>query len=344
MPAYSDSNVRNGADGMTRKERRVDHEARKCVDRFIDSIDELHSSPAVAWTILNLLKDPEFDVHEIERHLEADPALAASILRLVNSACYGLPQKISSLRQALMLMGARSLRLAVLSFGLVDRLTRGTPVQVYQDFWRRALTTAVAGSHLCQDRYQIPVDEVYSAGLLADIGVLALSQVDTDNYVPMYLEKPHGTKLSSAELETYGFHHGVLGAALLRRWGLPQPLPTVAENHHVLPTDDNLIHRAVFGGTLLADVLWTPDTPLLPLARKYLHRFFNIGVDDFITLAVECKEDIADAADMFAVELQGEIDCEQLKAEAQRRFRKEAIETSVDYDSMTAVFQQDYGY
>lgn len=314
------------------------------MERLLDSVDELHTSPAVAWTVLNLLKDPEFDVHEIEQHLETDPALAASILRLVNSACYGLPRKISSLRQALTLMGTRSLRLAVLSFGLVDRLTRGTPVQVYQDFWRRALSTAVAGSHLCQGRLRIPTDEVYSAGLLADIGVLVLAQADTETYVPLYVSYPHGTKLSTAELEHYGFDHATLGGELLRRWGLPDPLPGAAGTHHVLPAGDDLVRRAVFGGTLLADVLWTPATPLLPLTRKYLRRYFGLGLDDFISLAVTCKEDIADNADMFSVELRGEIDCDLIRREAKKRYRQEAIETAVDYDSMTAVLHQDYGY
>ncbi len=313
------------------------------MDAFLDAVDELHSSPTVAWRVLNLLKDPEFDVRDVEAHLEADPALTASILRLVNSAAYGLPRRISSLRQAIMLMGARSLRLAVLSFGLVDRLTRGTPAQVYDDFWRRALTTAVAAARLSREVRRCAADEAYSAGLLADLGVLVLAQVDTNQYVKIYTKHPHGTTLQEAEVSRYGFSHAALGGRLLSRWGIPNPLPVAAANHHLPPVGDALLLQSVYAGTLLADVLWTAGSPLLPKIQEFLERHFDFDLDRFIDLAMECKADIADAAEMFAVRIEGDIDCRRLRHEAARRFREEAIDTAIDYDGVTAVLDQDFG-
>ena len=313
------------------------------MDAFLDAVDELHTSPTVAWRVLNLLKDPEFDVRDVESHLEADPALTAAILRLVNSAAYGLPRRISSLRQAIMLMGTRSLRLAVLSFGLVDRLTRGTPAQVYDDFWRRALTTAVAAARLSREVQRSAADEAYSAGLLADLGVLVLAQVDTNRYVKLYTQHPHGTTLQEAETSRYGFSHAALGGRLLSRWGIPNPLPMAAADHHLPPVGDALLFQTVYAGTLLADVLWTPGSPLLPQIQALLERRFDFDLDGFIDLAMECKADIADAAEMFAVRIEGEIDCRRLRLEAARRFREEAIDTAIDYDGVTAVLDQDFG-
>ncbi|MGQ9821003.1 MAG: HDOD domain-containing protein [Thermogutta sp.] len=312
------------------------------MDALLDAVDELHSSPTVAWRVLNLLKDPEFDVRDVESHLEADPALTASILRLVNSAAYGLPRRISSLRQAIMLMGARSLRLAVLSFGLVDRLTRGTPAQVYDDFWRRALTTAVAAARLSREVQRSAADEAYSAGLLADLGVLALAQVDTNRYVKIYTQHSHGTALIEAETSRYGFSHAALGGRLLSRWGIPNPLPLAAANHHLPPVGDALLFQTVYAGTLLADVLWTSGSPLLPQIQAFLERHFDFDLDRFIDLGMECKADIEDAAEMFAVRIEGEIDCRRLRREAAGRFREEAIDTAIDYDGVTAILDQDF--
>jgi len=313
------------------------------MDAILDAVDELHSSPTVAWRVLNLLKDPEFDIRAVESHLEADPALTASILRLVNSAAYGLPRRIAGLRQAIMLMGSRSLRLAVLSFGLVDRLTRGVPAQVYDDFWRRALTTAVVAARLSRGVQRNAADEAYSAGLLADLGVLVLSQVDTARYVKLYTRHPHGSTLQEVETEQYGFSHAALGARLLARWGIPAPIPLVAAAHHLPPAEDVLLFQTVYSGTLLADVLWTEKSSLLPQVQSFLERYFEFDLDRFIDLATECKADIADAAEMFSVHIEGEIDCDRLRKEAANRFRQEAIETAIDYDGVTAVLDGDFG-
>lgn len=313
------------------------------MDYFLDKVEELHSSPAVIWRVLQLLKDPEFDVRDVELLLEADPALSAAILRLVNSSAYGLPQKITSLRQAILLLGARSLRLAVLSFGLVDRLTKGTPAKVYEDFWRRALTTASAAARLARTYRTTNADEAYCAGLLSELGVLALAQVDTRRYTRVYLTHRHGEDLCPAEQARYGFDHAALGERLLLRWGLPRPLAQVAGSHHLVEGTPEALHAVVHAGSLLSDVLWMPQSVLLPHARQWLSDRFHIDLDGFITLAMDCKQDILDNAAMFSIHLEGKIDIDLLRREAQRQFKQVALETSLEYDAMTAVLNQEMG-
>lgn len=311
------------------------------MDHFLGKVEELHSSPAVIWRVLQLLKDPDFDVRDVELMLEADPALSAAILRLVNSSAYGLPQKITSLRQAILLLGARSLRLVVLSFGLVDRLTKGTPAKVYEDFWRRALTTASTASRLARTYRTTNPDEAYCAGLLAELGVLVLAQVDTRRYTRVYLTHRHGEDLSPAEQARYGFDHASLGERLLVRWSLPQSLAQVAGTHHQLEGAPEALHAVVHAGALLSDVLWMPQSVLLPHARQWLSDHFHIDLDGFISLAMDCKQDILDNAEMFSIHLEGKIDIDLLRREAHRQFRQVALETSLEYDAMTAVLNQD---
>lgn len=312
------------------------------MNHLLAKVEEVHSSPGVVWRVLQLLKDPEFDIHDIETLLEADPGLSASILRLVNSSAYGLSQSVTSLRQAITLLGARSLRLAVLSFGLVDRLTRGAPAEVYDDFWRRALTTAVAASRLCRMERSANPDEAYCAGLLAEIGVLGLCQVNTKQYVRLYLSHRHAEGLTAAEELRYGFDHAAFGKCLLERWGLPEPLPEAAGNHHRALEGTGPVQQAVYAGTLLGEILWAPQSGVLPRARQWLAERYHMDTDCFIAFAIECKQDILDSAQLFCVKLKGQIDVRSLQREAMQKFKEAAMETALEYDSISAVLDQRY--
>jgi HD-like signal output (HDOD) protein len=314
----------------------------RAMDELIDQIEELHSSPTVALKVFNLLKTLDFQMPELEKCLEADPALAAAILRLVNSSRFGLSRSISSLGQAVTLLGARSIRLAVLSFGLVDRLTRGTPAEVCRDYWRRALTMAAAASRLCSGSKMVRPDEAYTAGLLADSGVLLFAQVQSDQYVSLYQEHDHGPELIAAEREHSRFDHAGLGARLLARWNLPEVLTKAVESHHRGSSDGSSLYHVVRAGDMLADVLWMPGTARLAETQEFLRAQFDIDLDGFISLAVECKNDIQSSADLFRVTLAGSIDCKDLLKRALSQYRSEAMDAAFDLDSLTAVVEADY--
>ncbi len=313
----------------------------RAMDELIDQIEELHSSPTVALKVFNLLKNPDFDMPELEKCLEADPALAAAILRLVNSSRFGLSRTISGLSQAVALLGARSIRLAVLSFGLVDRLTQGTPAEVCQDYWRRALTMAAVASKLCSGDKTVPSDEAYTAGLLADSGVLLFAQVQSDQYVSLYTEHCHGPELIAAERERSGFDHAALGARLLARWSLPKQLTEATRGHHTASSQGSTLYRAVRAGDMLVDALWVPGTPRLAEAQEFLSAEFNLDLDGFISLAVECKNAIQSSADLFRVTLAGSIDCKDLLRRALDQYRSEAMDGMLDLDSLIAVVEGD---
>lgn len=314
----------------------------QAMDELIDQIEELHSSPTVALKVFNLLKNPDFHMPELEKCLEADPALATAILRLVNSSRFGLARTIGSLGQAVALLGTRSIRLAVLSFGLVDRLTRGTPAEVCQEYWRRALTMAAAASRLCIGNKTVPPDEAYTAGLLADSGVLLFAQVQSNRYVSLHAKHSHGPELIAAERKYSGFDHAALGARLLARWSLPKQLTLAVRGHHTVSSNGSALHQAVRAGDMLADVLWVPGTPRLAEVQEFLATEFKLDLDGFISLAVECKNDVQSSADLFRVTLAGSIDCKDLLKHALNQYRSEAMDATLDLDSLIAVVEGDY--
>jgi HD-like signal output (HDOD) protein len=313
------------------------------VHNRILAIEALHSCPAVVLRILELLKDPEFDTQEVAAQLEKDPALSAAILKLVNSSWFGFTREIGSLRHAITCLGARSLQLVVLGFGLVDRLAKGAPAKVYHDYWRRALTIASAASRLCGRGDGARPDEAYTAGLLADVGALALAQIETDRYTPLYERQGHGRTLAAEEASQFGVDHAALGGHLLRRWNLPRPLvDAVTSHHHDHPAADRL-SRLVFAGDMMADALWTPQSPRMAETQQFLQTDFHLDLDGFISFALGCKKDILDSAAAFRVDLQGTIDCDAIRESAARQYKQAALECAADMDSLIAVVEQDCG-
>lgn len=307
------------------------------MDRLIDGLDRLHSAPQVACQILTLLQDENFETYDLVRCLESDPALATAVLRLVNSSYFGLARNVSSLQQAVTFLGSRSLRLAVLSFGLLKQMTHNAPAQLYRDYWRRSLTMAAVASRLAPRCSDLAVAEAYSAGLLSDIGMLAFAQMATKKYVALHQKTGHSNLLTESEQELYGFHHGELGGRLLQRWNLPDRLTRAVTRHHAEPDDGDSCALVTHIANLMADALWTPNSPQVHAARQLLEAEFSLNLDGFITLAVDCKEIIRQYATVYQVQLCGEIDCDQLLQEARRKYMDEAMEAAIDWDSLAAV-------
>ncbi len=311
------------------------------MDRLIDRVDRLHSAPQVACQVLTLLQNEEFETYELVQCLESDPALAASVLRLVNSSYFGLARNIASLQHAVTYLGTRSLRLAVLSFGLLKQLVEDTPADVYQDYWRRSLSMASVASRLAVYKPELAPDEAYSAGLLADVGMLLLAQTETKSYIKLYQKVGHGTMLVESERELYGFHHGELGGRLLARWNLPESLADAVTQHHQAPVADDPLALSNYAANLMADALWTPQSSQVHAARQLLEAEYRLTLDGFITLAVDCKEIIRDSADVYRVRLSGNIDCDAILEQARAQYMDEAMEAAIDWDSLAAVARQD---
>jgi HD-like signal output (HDOD) protein len=305
---------------------------------FIRRARQLHSAPQVAQRVLDLTSDVQFSVHEVVDCLKRDPALAAKILRVVNSSAFGLRARVTGLPQAVSLLGQRSLRLITMTFSLVEALTRGTAGALYQDFWRRSLTMAAAASRLAAARPGADREAAYAAGLLADLGVLVMAQGAGEGYAALYEQRPHGPELVAAERDLFGFGHPALAGRLLQMWEFPPALVQAVVRHHDAPTGAEPLETAVALSDPFADVLWRPNSPRLGAVRLSLHRAFGLDTDGFITLALACKQELTEQAQLFDVNLAESLDCQALVDRAREQHLAAALETALEYDSLMAVF------
>ncbi len=306
----------------------------QAMDRLLARLDELHTAPPAALRILELTRTPDYDQQEVVRLLETDPALAARVLRTVNSAHFGLGRPVSSLRQAVGFLGSRSLRLLALTFSVVSRLTQGTAARLCGEFWTRAVSISTSARLLAIWDKELDPFEAHATGLLLDLGVLALAQCEGEPYVEVYRACEHGPGLSAAELACYGFDHARLGGHMLARWGFPERMVrTVALHHEDVPTPEPL-QMCLRTAEMLADVLRQPHSPRMAPLRSCLERFYGVDLDGFIDLALICKEAMAEHAELLQVRLVDKIDCERLAAEARRQYAAAALETALEFDSL----------
>jgi HD-like signal output (HDOD) protein len=184
----------------------------------------LPSPTGVALQILELARDDESSMQDIAAVVESDPATASRLLQVVNSSAYGVPRQIASVRRAVVLLGIKAVTGLALGFSLITGNRRGAcPEFDYELFWSDSLGRAVAGGYLARRIEGLVPDEVFTCGLLSQIGRLALATAFPKDYAVVLREVGAGGREALAEREraAYGIDHNLLSAEMMRGWRIP---------------------------------------------------------------------------------------------------------------------------
>jgi len=201
--------------------------------RIVGKVEALPTLPTVVARISQLIDDPTASAGDINDIISRDLALSSKILRLVNSAFYGFPRRISSMTHAVVILGFTSVRNIALSAFVFDAFdTTGLPFG-HRNFWVHSVGTAVAADVLAV-RSGLPAnDDAFVAGLLHDVGKLVLHQHAREEFSRILdrVAREDITFLEAerAELE---FGHAEIGALLLENWKLPERLVAALRFHH----------------------------------------------------------------------------------------------------------------
>lgn len=312
------------------------------VDHLLHRLEKLHSSPAIALRVLEITRDPEFDIAEVTSCLERDPSLSAAVLRLINSSYYSLPQRVTEIGRAINYLGRRTLRLTVLGFGLTKALAEGCPKAIHQMYWRRSLTLAVAARKLAERKKypSVSPDAAFAAGLLADLGMLVMAQLETIKYMPVCEADDHIVTQLVLERDIFGYTHVEVGVRLMENWKLPGELIEAVSHHHKSPVDAQPLSHVLKAANFLAEVLWTADSPHMRLLLPLLKTRFDLGVDDLIGVATECKRSVEESVNIFQVRLEDEIDVDALQREAHSLYEEAVLELSANWDNFEEAFPQ----
>ncbi len=254
------------------------------LEAHLRSIVNFPSPPGVATHIIELARDPDIEMGKVARALSLDSALATKILRIANSPLYAQRRKSDNLRQALVVLGLNATLTLALSFSLVKSLRTGKSNGLDHGwYWRRALLAATAARALGDAMHQTLAEEIFLAGLLQDVGMLALDQALPDLYRDCAeLQRDH-VALAAHERRRLEADHARVGAWLMRTWNLPERLYRAIEHTHDVeqrPTSDPALvfQRCVALSGPLAD-LFLLDPSKRPFPETALAAERALGLD-----------------------------------------------------------------
>ena len=202
------------------------------IEQSLREVTELISLPEVYLRVRQLMDDPDSDIYDFAEVVGSDPNLSARLLRLVNSAYFGLPQPVESLSRAVNLVGLAPLHNLVLGVSAVASLELPNDVMPLETFWRSSLFAGVLARLLGEQIGQRQNDHLFVAGLLHEIGHLILySKFPLQALAARELAETQGKAIHEAEVETLGFHYGDIGAMLMAHWNLPERLQSLTRDH-----------------------------------------------------------------------------------------------------------------
>jgi HD-like signal output (HDOD) protein len=181
---------------------------------------------------VNLSSSPDL----VTRLVESDPAMALAVLRMANAPYYGASRRVSSMRQAVVMLGSTTVVSLAMSGTASLVMSEDDEYSAPAGFWSHGLVTAIACRVLAQRRGGVKAEDAYTAGLVHDVGVLAAFVQHQDTYERLFPPRPSaprsGPALLDAETLTFGSDHAESGSALLAQWNLPEVLVQAVRSHH----------------------------------------------------------------------------------------------------------------
>lgn len=210
------------------------------LEEILNDAADLAALPQVVLRVMDLTTDPKATATDLEKVIGMDQALAAKILTLANSSYYGLPRQITTLREAVVFLGfktVRTLAMTITTFNLF--LGRSdTASLARRSVWRHSMDTAQCArviTSLLHPTAQeaVGADQAYTCALLHDVGKIALDRSRHALFLAvMELTRTRGVRYSVIEAQVLPFSHGQIGSALAARWNFPATLCEAIAFHH----------------------------------------------------------------------------------------------------------------
>jgi HD-like signal output (HDOD) protein len=223
---------------------------------LVDRSIQLSSFPDIYYQIVKVMNDTRSSASHLAQVVSNDPGLSATLLKMVNSAFYGLPAKVSSIVRAIALIGGNEL--STLAMGIsVIRYFKDIPPEMVdmKKFWMHSVAVGVFARLLAYHKVGLSEEEFFIGGLLHDIGRLVILKAypHTVAYA-MQLAEKRRILLFEAERIVLGFDHATVAGLLLEKWNFPKTLQLMIKYHHLPLVSQRPLEAAIIS---LSNILAT---------------------------------------------------------------------------------------
>lgn len=226
----------------------------------LDGIENLPTLPVMVQQIQKLINSPNSSMNQIGALISKDQAIAARVVRLVNSAFYGLGRKVSSIPQAIVVLGLNTVKNLVTGVSVIRMFETTDKASIFNRdmFWLHSLGCAMGARLLAKNLGRNEPEDFFLAGLLHDIGVLILDQFFHDEFLRVltYADEKH-IDYYTAEQMVLGLTHCDVGAIVAEKWKIPDFLIQTMKYHHTSVNQDPEINCDVINIVHIADAAAT---------------------------------------------------------------------------------------
>lgn len=204
----------------------------------IEQIENLPTLPEVANRLLRIINDPTTTAVDVANLISRDLSLTSKVLRLANSAFYGIPRTVTTVQNAVVILGLKVINTMVFSITVVKMFPGDGRNEMFsrKKFWAHSLACAVLSRQLALRMRKFTLfdpEECFCAGLIHDIGRIVLDQYFHENFLKAIQKgMEERISLTQAENEVFGFNHTDVGDWLTSRWELPQDIRVPIVFHH----------------------------------------------------------------------------------------------------------------
>jgi two-component system cell cycle response regulator len=303
----------------------------------------LPSPSGVGLQIMRLTQEEGHSAREIGQAILGDPALTGRLLKLANSARSGFVQPISTVSEAIIRLGIRTVRNVALGFSLVTENRHGFCAGFdYDRFWARSLARASACQALSrQTGVGVPA-EMYVLGLLSGIGHLALASVHPERYAKLLSQHDSemGTEFSRYERREFELDHTEVTSFMLQDWGLPEDFrnavltyerPTKSNGPRSHPIEN--IPELLRAATLLSDVMLARENEGAVVWNRWavsvekLSRRLRMEADPFHAFGAQIFVEWREWGEVLGIPTQGEPDFRRLRKRAREARKRDGVQT-----------------
>jgi len=270
----------------------------------IKNIRDLPSLPVVVMELLNSFEQEDVSIGVLAAKVSRDQALAAKTLRLANSSFYGLQSKVTTINQAITILGFDSVRTLITAAAVTDNFSAGKHASFdFKAFWRHSIGTALCSKMLAR-ALNLNQDYAFISGLLHDIGKLVLVTRFPQQYAAAIAHRDkHDCYMLEAESAVLGVDHTTVGRALAEYWKFPALMQKAIASHHAPDAPDfvdipGIVHIA--DAIMHALDLTGQERDLVPVIMEGAWNSINLAPDVLRSVFRDTESEFEEACQILA--------------------------------------------